>query len=377
MHRYSVYGNDKFQEDVANILHDITTQVLEEIPANLIKALVLGGGYGRSEGGVYFDKDTQRLYNDLDIFVFTAEIAIWKKNWLNKKLQNLHKKLSARHSLDVDFSPVLPVSRLSCLDISLMYYDLKCGHRVLYGNPHIMAYLPQWNAQDIPQIEALRLMLNRGMGLFFAAEFLSPDIFSQNQDFINRNIHKAYQAIAEAILIFEHGYHSSIIKRMKLIQEIDLAKYCTNDKLIQNILSSMEFKLLPKKEDKSLIDLCAMHQEAKAAFREVYYSLWSIYFGVPSLSYEDYLRYLTHSHKQEFPGLIKNLILNFKDLPLRACFGKAGLMYPRIRLYQALPHFLFGDTASSLNLKSLLGVSNSSDYVVKREKFVSLWNSYN
>lgn len=377
MPRYSVYGSDEFEEYVANTLGDITAQVLEEIPAGLIKALVLGGGYGRSEGGVYYDGTTERLYNDLDIFVFSANLAIWKKNWLNKKLRNLHNKLSARHGLDIDFSPVVSVSRLSNLDLSLRYYDLQCGHQVLYGNPHIMASLPRWKAEDIPQIEALRLMLNRGMGLFFAAEYLNSASFAQNQDFIIRNIHKAYQALAEAILIFEHSYHSSTIKRMKLIQAVDLTKYCKKAKLRQNILTSMEFKLLPKREDKSLIDLCAMYQEAKAAFREVYYALWSLYFEVRSLSYEEYLALLQESHKPEFPVQIKNLILNLKGLPLRACLGKTGLKYPRIRLYQALPHFLFGDTANSLDLKSLLGISNKSDYQEHRDRFVSLWNCYN
>jgi len=377
MYKYSVYGSDDFHRYIDDVLNQIRKRLFEEISAHQIKALVLGGGYGRSEGGVWLDNGEEKLYNDLDFFVFSARLPYWTRAKLENKLNKLHQELSEIYGLDVDFSPIVAASKLPKTDISLMYYDLKYAHKVIYGNPHIMSNLPEFRAEDIPEIEALRLLLNRGMGLFFAYEYICSQGWADQRDFILRNIHKAYQALAEAILIFEHKYHSSVLVRMNLIEEISFSAYCSNENLKQLILESMKFKLLPHISPFSQSELLQLYQDALSSFRDVYFSLWALYFGSDALSYEQYLQYLKRKRELQASRMIKNLLLNLRDLPLRAIVGKAGLMYPRERLYQALPYFLFGDYAPSLNLKSILGIGDISDSTRNRDRFVSLWQSYN
>jgi hypothetical protein len=84
-----------------------------------------------------------------------------------------------------------------------MWFDLKCGHEVIWGNKHVLQNMPRWEASDLGVNEAVKLLLNRGMGLYFARSYILQHAEAENSDFINRNIHKAYQAIAEAILITE------------------------------------------------------------------------------------------------------------------------------------------------------------------------------
>lgn len=375
--KYSVYGSDSFHNYIQKVLWEICERFLEVIPSHKVKALVLGGGYGRSEGGVLLQDGQEKLYNDLDFFVFTNALPFWQKRSVNQKLSTLHQELSEHYGIDIDFAKAKNASSLTHEDISLMYYDLSCAHKVIYGNAHILSYLPAWKPEDLPQDEALRMLMNRGMGLFFAREYLSQEDYHRNLDFILRNIHKAYQGILDAILIFERKYHHSNLQRLKDLVDLDLSQYTDQPSLKELISSAMAFKLKPELHDPGWEALQAEFAQAIQIYRDIYYALWARYFGEKSLSYSQYLQRLTQISTSRKAMRIKNLGYTLRDLPPQAILSKAAFSHPRLRLYMALPHLLFEDKIDNIRLQTILSLPEHYDLEMLRYSFVKLWQAYN
>nr|HPI26651.1 hypothetical protein [Candidatus Cloacimonadota bacterium] len=245
MIKYAPYGSEGFNRYIDESLKDIAVRFDALFSRDDLIALVLGGGYGRNEGGVLNVDNEEKLYNDLDFFVISKDMPPWKNAHIDRTLKNLHYELCDKYDIEVDFSDLKPVNSLAKTPLTLMWYDLLYGHKVIWGNKHVLQNLPRWEAKDLGINEALKLLLNRGIGLYFARSHLLHDVLSEHCDFINRNIHKAYQAVAEAILITEGKYHWSVNRRMELIKEAPVAEYCNDARLPDLMQEAMLFKLRP------------------------------------------------------------------------------------------------------------------------------------
>jgi hypothetical protein len=71
MGKYSVFSNllaDKLFEDYLNKL---TSIILFNIHPKSIKSILLIGGYGRGEGGIYLEEGNYYFTNDIDLLVIT------------------------------------------------------------------------------------------------------------------------------------------------------------------------------------------------------------------------------------------------------------------------------------------------------------------
>jgi len=141
------------------------------------EAIVLGGGYGRGEGGIASSADgSPCLFNDLDYFIFTdspadAEILGALHEWERKE--------SVLMGIDVE-GKCLPLSDLKQTPVSMMFYDLVTAHTIVSGpDDFFKAYQAMANPQTIVPIEATRLLWNRGSGLLFASADLEAGGGSQ------------------------------------------------------------------------------------------------------------------------------------------------------------------------------------------------------
>lgn len=372
--RYSASGSSAFEESLSRMLSGIKAAFEQKIPQSLISALVLGGGYGRGEGGVLAQNETEKPYNDLDFFVFTKDINPLQKRSLMNALQILHEELSEQYGIDVDFSVPQRASKLPHMKISQMYFDLRNGHRVVQGNPRILAALPNWTKAELPLTEALRLLLNRAMGLYFAQEKLAAEDAAHELDFINRNIHKAFQAIAEAILIAESNYDSSVSVRAELIRNTDISSYCASSSLLPEMLKAMEFKLKPHIPEFSFEVLQNRLELAIRSLQEVYYALWTKELNTPIHDY-DSLAGALESSTNRFS--VKNFLLNARDFRLRRFSVAAYGRYPRYRLYLALPYFLFQQSSGSVDITDILGCGPNTEFEQLKASFIKLWQRYN
>lgn len=379
MKQYAPYGSAKFNKYIHDTLNNIAKRFDEMFSREELIALVLGGGYGRSEGGVLKIDTQEKLYNDLDFFVIGKELPGWKSAQISRQLMNLHYELSDQLGIEVDFSDIKAVSNLAKAPISLMWFDLKCGHEVIWGNKHVLQNMPRWEASDLGVNEAVKLLLNRGMGLYFARSYILQHAEAENSDFINRNIHKAYQAIAEAILITEENYHWSVMERMKRIENTNIARYSANPLLASLMQEAMEFKLRPHILKADEADFADRISEAIAIFEEVYYAVWAAYFGVPKLDLKSYHNLLS-SYKDmnnSVMSLAKNFALNLRDCGLNPVNLNEYIKYPRYRLFYALPWLLFDQQMSLESISRMLGLPGVTDRSSLEQRYVALWQRYN
>ena len=207
-----------------------------------LAGVVLGGGYGRGEGGVLRTPEGDRLYNDLDLFVFADNAGRVGLTRIDRELSNLAGRWENRLGIAVDFGPAKNLAALGKVVRTLMFQELRHGWRPVWGKVDLNALLPDLPPEKLPFTEAARLLLNRGMGLVFAAERLLAG--SGDHDFIVRNMNKAVLGGGDAMLIAAGRYRWNGNERTA-----EFRRHCTASGLPEKYAdmydSAYRFKLEP------------------------------------------------------------------------------------------------------------------------------------
>jgi len=134
MKKLAVHASDEFNERLGEALNGIAKDCREALGDNLC-ALILGGGYGRSEGGVIIDNSGKEMpYNDFD---FT--IIVKNPNEIPEgALKEVSEKYEPILKIDVDFSRPLTINDVRNWPHILMWQDLLNGHMVIDGPEDIL-----------------------------------------------------------------------------------------------------------------------------------------------------------------------------------------------------------------------------------------------
>lgn len=162
-----------------------------------LAGVVLGGGYGRGEGGALLGGGAPRLYNDLDFFAITedgvpeAETVVA----IGKALHPIAEKWTQQLGVDVDFAVKTPW-RIKHDEDRLMIQELVHGYVdvALAKGERLFAGVRALKPGELPWMEAARLLMNRGMGLLMADE-------SGDRGFVARNLNKCVLGAGDARLI--------------------------------------------------------------------------------------------------------------------------------------------------------------------------------
>ena len=220
----------------------LLARVLSEIGQTLSGSslcVVLGGSYGRGDGGVRQDRENGLLYNDLDFFVFARDNAAGADTLLKEVAEKYEHELK----VDVDFSAVMTVSTLKKDTPRLMMQELKRGYHLVCGEDLLAENLTELPAEALPFSEACRLLLNRGMGLLFAGEKIACN--SEETDFIMRNLYKAILGAGDAMMIARREYPWSLSDRLERINASVLP-----EKWKTLYREAVDFKFRPHREKK-------------------------------------------------------------------------------------------------------------------------------
>ncbi|MBO4305022.1 MAG: hypothetical protein J6A21_10590 [Lentisphaeria bacterium] len=196
-------------EGIRNILDSRIRALSGQIGALHLPCLagvVLGGGYGRGEGGVLHTPEGGQLYNDLDFFVFTRGAGKKEAEKINGELKKLALPLEKELGVAVDFGPAKELVSLKKVQSTLMFQELLRGWKPVWGEIRLEEYMELLDAERLPCSEAIRLLLNRGMGLLFAGERLLAEEKEKDADFIVRNMNKAILGGGDACLIISGQY---------------------------------------------------------------------------------------------------------------------------------------------------------------------------
>ena len=229
---YSKSADPSVERLIAEALEGIRSSLAASPESAAVRAVALGGGYGRGEGGA---TPEGMPYNDLDFFV----ILNGKKpsRGLRALLDGISAEWHGKLSIDIDFYCVKSLKALYKDAGTLMIQELFAGSRIVFGDEHIFDNAPRHPFAELPWTEAARLLLNRGAGLLFARQRSSDPA---EADFVRRNLHKTALGCGDAILIVHHDYRGTGTERLEALR-----KYYEASWLIPDYEAALKFKYAP------------------------------------------------------------------------------------------------------------------------------------
>jgi hypothetical protein len=96
-------GSEALEKRLSQICEKVSAGVRGVIPENKLEALVLGGGYGRGQGGVLKTNSGDAPYNDLEFYVFLRGNRLLNERKYRELLEGLAERLSGLAGLHVEF----------------------------------------------------------------------------------------------------------------------------------------------------------------------------------------------------------------------------------------------------------------------------------
>ena len=351
--RFTLDGSDALEARLQHTCELVLAGVQALIPTNRLDGLLLGGGYGRGEGGVLRTPDGDSPYNDLEFYVFVRGHAVLAERRFRHALHELGEKLSPAAGLEVEFK-VLTLDKLRKSPPSMFYYDLVMGHRWCLGDDTLLPNCEQHrDASRIPLHEATRLLMNRCSGLLFAlARLTGPAFTAGDADFVGRNLAKAQLAFGDVLLAAQGRYHWSCRERQQRLEQLDFSPLPWAAPLKIHHAAGVEFKLHPTRSTETQTALAARHQELSTLGNQLWLWLEGKRLGRSFASAREYGVSGVNKCPETPPW--RSRLVN-----LRA-FGAGGLAcgrYPRERLLQALPLLLW--ERNTLTDPVLLGMIQS------------------
>jgi hypothetical protein len=375
--RFTVDGSAELEQRLEKWTNEFAQDVREIIPADILQAIVLGGGYGRGEGGVLRGPNGDLPYNDLEFYIFVRGPLLWRERQFRYALYQLAHRWTEKSGVEFE-SKLLTFAKLQTAPVSMMYYDLVVGHRWLLGPGGEFPNCEQHRAAHrIPLHEATRLLMNRASGLLFSKVLLEKTVFTAaDSDFVRRNISKAQLALGDVVLTAFGRYHASCRERHRRLEKLEpTATVPWLSELLRHHAIGVEFKLHPCVCQEPADQLRAAHAEITALAGHVFLWLEERRLAQPFSSHRDYAFSLVQKHPD--PRKFRNLLVNLRAFGLRSISTR----YPRERLLESLALLLWTPNATSdptavAKLRSNL-VTSAATFSGLVAAYRRIWNQFN
>ena len=362
--------------ELAAKLHGYLTQLAASLGgqgfAGKVAFLLLAGGYGRGEGGVFRASDDAppELYNDLEFYLVLhdSSAAGEARHWCHGES---HRGEEAT-GIEVEFK-VLALAELERASTSIFYCDLLSTHHLVWGDAALVAALPERLSDPalIPAHEATRLLFNRGTGLYFCKRQFAGTVVDSG--FIERNHAKARLALADAVLALNGRHHYSCRVRHERLSE-PLAQTPPNwSQLVAWHAGAVEFKLHPRHEHPPHAVLLERQNELTAMWTQVFLWLESIRLRHAFHSAGDYAAWKGRLFP-EFPPM-RNWLLHLRDRLRRGRPPRGWFDYPRAPLQRSLVLLLQPGAERPVHRVLALPASASADEI--HAGYRRWWSFYN
>jgi hypothetical protein len=339
--RFTLDGNDALEKHLAGICDTIMTGIRGLIPSHRLQAVLLGGGYGRGEGGVMRTSEGQRPYNDLEFYVCLRGNRHLNERRHHLPLEVLGEILTPMAGAEVEFK-IISLDELRRSRVSMFSHDLLMGHRWLLGHPGLLFDLTHHEvAREIPSSEATRLLMNRCTGLLFAQERLERGAFTAaDADFVHRNIAKAELAFGDAVLTAHRQYHWSCLERHRRLQKLipdEPLSWLDDVRLCH--ATGLQFKLHPERSTASRAVLQAQQNAVVALGLKVWLWQEKRRLGANFTCVSDYA--WGRLNKCPETSRHRNLLVNLKIGGLRSLFKFNSFRHPREKALHAMALLLW------------------------------------
>jgi hypothetical protein len=368
--RFTTDGGAGLEQKLETWCADFAADVRKIIPESILEAVVLGGGYGRGEGGVLRSGGGEAPYNDLEFYIFVRGPLLWRERQFRGALHDLAHRWSEKTGIEFE-SKLLTFEKIQRAPVSMFYYDLVVGHRWIYGAGGELKNCEHHRAAHrIPLHEATRLLMNRASGLLYS---LQPDADS---NFIRRNIAKAQLALGDVVLTAFGRYHASCRERHRRLEKIEPATAAPwLGELLRNHAIGVEFKLHPYASTESREALLKERAQIAALAGKVFLWLEERRLGRSFLSHREYSFSAVRKHPDT--RALRNALINMRAFGPR----HASARYPRERLLEALALLLWtpeaiSDRAALRKLQTDL-MTRETTFAGLVEAYRKIWNRFN
>lgn len=338
---FTVDGSARLEQRLARVCEEVLQDVRKLVPGRRLEGILLGGGYGRGEGGVLKTEWGDEPYNDLEFYVCLRGHPRLNELLHQHTLTALAHMLSPVAGVEIEFK-IMSLARLRRSPVSMFSYDLVRGHRWLLGDDRLLSGCERHCLQEhIPLHEATRLLMNRCAGLLFARQRIERTPLAEGDaDFIGRNLAKAQLGFGDAVLAALGQYHWSCRERGRRLLCLPPAGGMPWLRAVQrHHVEGTEFKLHPTRAapDRSLLQ--DRLGELTALGERVWLWLESRRLGCSFASVQDYA--LNAADKCPESSRWLNLLINFRTFGWRGLLTRRFQRYPRERLLNALALLLW------------------------------------
>ena len=338
--RFTLDGSLELEQQLEALCGRIRRAVLRVVAPPKLEALVLGGGYGRGQGGVMGTDSGEAPYNDLEFYVFIRGNPLVSTRKHGPAFRQLERDLSPGAGLHVEFK-IDSLAQLERRAVSIFSYDLVSGHRILQGGPAIFSRCA--HHAEAPRIlgsEATRLLLNRCSGLLLAKELLQKDYLRADEcDFIGRNLAKVQLALGDALLVLEGHYHWDCLERARRLRQLRRPGIQPLlERVLEHHSAGIRFKLHPCREETSLETFRTAHRTLTGLALEEWLWIENERLGARFSDLGEYA--FSPVEKSSGRGFWPNLLLNLRTFGPAALLERNCTRYPRQRLLNTLPILL-------------------------------------
>lgn len=319
-------------------LRDRLAEFLEKLAVSLEASganpdtfcLLLAGGYGRGEGGIFRQDGEARLYNDLEFYAITA--ARFRPGWLDAWIRHWEQDGEEQTGIEVEFKWT---SRENLVrgGPTMFVYDLLSAHEVVFGDTAWIARLPSrlTDAAAIPLHEATRLLFNRGSTHYFARHALEHGTERARSGYVERLQGKIKLALGDAVLAACGRYHVSCRERGRRLTQVDLPDGPPHFGTVCRWHAiGVEFKLRPFHPGQADEERRAHHRELRDVWEAVFLWLESRRLG---RCFSDLAAY-AHAPRSLLPHVPapKSVLLHLRDRVRRGACLARWTEYPRATL---------------------------------------------
>lgn len=356
---YSVKGSDAFDARLDRDFQTVARSLAESDVGALCRALVLLGGYGRSEGTPRIIDGRQEPFNDYDFVVVSVPMSRHRGNAVQARLRLLEQQLSHELGLPVDLQLYLP-NNLPRAEFSLLNYEMKYGHKVIWGEPDVLNTMPPYPHDQIPLSEGTRLLLNRGKLLLDIRRALRTgrDLTPDERLRFAKFLFKAQLAVGDCFLLMTRAYDVSYTIKKERINGVDPAGVPDPGFLAQRYREAIALK---EWGDYSFLPGFPLPAEFEL-IRNYYLRFFQWYesarLHAKSTAAASGPRAAFSSPDE--PPAWKRAALNAQAFGMKALTQGSALWraHPRLRLYRALPLLLADEPLDYSAIATLLGLSN-------------------